>query len=395
MRKRDLLMPAHEGQYARLAHADLPIGSYEREIGRDGFFGSATHMYHRNAPTAFKSITGSIRPRAFNPTVSDVRVPCPWMALEMFRSAHMRVRFWRSKDSMQHLVRNADGDDLIFVHDGSGDFFCDYGHLRFETGDYLMVPRGTIWRVELDTDADFLLIESTGAGYSFPDAGNVGRHAPVDLGALDRPRLDSAFRERQGPGDWEVRVKRSGEIGNICYSYNPLDAVGWKGDLYPIRLNIRDIRPLMSHRVHLPPSAHTTFVGNGFVVCTFVPRPFESDPGAMKIPFFHSNDDYDEILFSHRGMVGSRGKILGNGGFTFHPMGFTHGPHPEVLPLMFEPAGKTIESFIVMIDCKEPVTVPSLPAEVEIQAYDKSWEASVRFAPDAVEFPGDAVKETP
>jgi homogentisate 1,2-dioxygenase len=380
---RVIALPASEGQFARQAHTDIPDGSYEREIGREGFFGSATHVYHRNNPMAFDAVSGGIRPRAFDPTRVNARVDSPWQALDMFHSASLRVRFWRSTGQMDHLVRNADGDDLIFVHNGTGDFFCDYGHLRFEVGDYILVPRGTMWRVAPDGDADFLLIQSTGVAYEMPDWGAIGRHAPLDFGALERPVLDEAFKAQQGPGHWDVRIKRGEEIGQITYPFNPLDAMGWKGDLYPIKLNMRDVRPLMSHRVHLPPSAHTTFLGNRFVVCTFVPRPFESDAGAMKLPFFHNNDDYDEVLFAHRGEIGSRGKLFGPGGMTFHPMGFTHGPHPEVMPFMFDMPGKEMGSYGLMIDAKDPLTVGALPPACELEGYAESWAASREYAPDA------------
>ena len=123
-------------------------------------------------------------------------------------------------------------------------------------------------------------------------------------------------------------VKRVGKLSTIRYPFNPLDAVGWHGDLCVVRINVRDIRPLMSHRYHLPPSAHTTFVGRNFIVCTFVPRPIESDPGALKVPFYHNNDDYDEVIFYHRGEFFSRDNIK-PGMVTFHPCGFTHGPHPK------------------------------------------------------------------
>src|SRR3546814_13289338 len=100
---------------------------------------------------------------------------------------------------------------------------------------------------------------------------------------LDYPRLDDAFRAQAlRPGAWRVQIKRRQQISTVTYPFNPLDAVGWHGSLMPVRINVKDIRPLMSHRYHLPPSAHTTFVAQRFVICTFVPRPFETDPGAIK-----------------------------------------------------------------------------------------------------------------
>ena len=123
-------------------------------------------------------------------------------------------------------------------------------------------------------------------------------------------------------------MKRRNQLSTVTFPFNPLDAVGWHGDSRVVRINWRDLRPLMSHRAHLPPSAHTTFVAGRFVVCTFVPRPLESDPEALRLPFFHNNDDFDEIIFYHKGSFFSRDNIH-PGMMTVHPSGFTHGPHPK------------------------------------------------------------------
>jgi enoyl-CoA hydratase/carnithine racemase len=165
-----------------------------------------------------------------------------------------------------------------------------------------------------------------------PEKGIVGPHAIFDPGMLDVPLMDAQFRAQQTDDPWRVVVKRVGALSTIEYPFNPLDAVGWHGDLCVVRINVRDIRPLMSHRFHLPPSAHTTFVGRNFIVCTFVPRPIESDPGALKVPFYHNNDDYDEVIFYHRGEFFSRDNIK-PGMVTFHPCGFTHGPHPKAFQI--------------------------------------------------------------
>jgi len=171
--------------------------------------------------------------------------------------------------------------------------------------------------------------------------------------------------------NWTVPVMAAGLAANL--SFNPLDAVGWHGDLCPVRLNVRDIRPLMSHRFHLPPSAHTTFVGRNFVVCTFVPRPIESDPGALKVPFYHNNDDYDEVIFYHRGDFFSRDNIK-PGMVTFHPCGFTHGPHPKAFQAGAAHARKETDEYAVMIDARYPLTVAPLPEGVENRDYVYSWK---------------------
>jgi homogentisate 1,2-dioxygenase len=302
MSKKWITVSRVEGKASRQAHCDLPPGTYEREMGKEGFFGPACHMYHPNPPTAWTSFEGPLRPRAFDSTKFPGHGHTPWRAHELFHNAHTRIRSWRCEHSMDHLVRNADGDEMLFVHNGAGHLYCDYGHLAIEAGDYVMLPRSTSWRLEVTSPLDLLLIEATNSSYMLPDKGLVGPHAIFDPAMLDAPAIDELFK-RQEAGEWRVVVKRRNQLTTITFPFNPLDAVGWHGDLFPVRINVKDIRPLMSHRYHLPPSAHTTFVANRFVICTFVPRPFETDPGAIKVPFFHNNDDYDEVIFYHRGRL--------------------------------------------------------------------------------------------
>lgn len=365
-------LPRIEGKASRQAHADLPEGTFERELGKEGFFGPATHMYHAHPPTGWSAWDGPLRPRAFDLTRIEGAQASPWGATEVLHNSHVRMRFWRAPRSMDHLARNADGDELMFVHQGEGDLFCDYGHLRFRAGDYIVLPRSTMWRVECSTPVTALLIEATGSSYQLPDKGLVGPHAIFDPAMLDVPQIDDAFRDQQGDTEWRVQIKRRQALSTVTYPFNPLDAVGWHGDLAPVRINVADIRPLMSHRYHLPPSAHTTFVANRFVVCTFVPRPFETDPGALKVPFFHNNDDYDEVLFYHAGDFFSRDNIH-PGMMTVHPCGFTHGPHPKALGGMLTPKKPATDEYAVMLDARDALEAGDLPAGVEFEGYVDSW----------------------
>jgi homogentisate 1,2-dioxygenase len=372
-------LPRVEGRASRQAHADLPEGTYEREMGKEGFFGPATHMYHAHPPTGWVDWDGPLKPRAFDLTKLNREEPSPWDATTVLENAHVKFRFWRAPKAMDHLARNADGDELVFVHEGAGELHCDYGHLSFVAGDYIMLPRSTMWRIECTEPVTALLIEATNSSYQLPVKGVVGPHAIFDPAVLDVPAIDDAFRAQQGEVETRVRIKRRGEISTVTYPFNPLDAVGWKGDLVPVRLNVKDVRPLMSHRYHLPPSAHTTFVADRFVVCTFAPRPFESDPGALKVPFFHNNDDYDEVLFYHAGDFFSRDNIDA-GMVTFHPCGFTHGPHPKALNAMFEPKKSATDEYAVMLDTRDALEVGDLPQGVENPDYVKSWQGPGRHA---------------
>ncbi len=373
--KQLISLPQSEGLASRQAHCDLPPGTYERELGKEGFFGPATHMYHQNPPTGWVAWDGPLKPRAFDLTrlvpVSD----SPWDAAEILTNAQMRMRFWTCTAPMDHLVRNGDGDDLLFIHAGAGHLFCDYGHLELREGDYVVLPRGTLWRLEPTTPVQALLIEATNDSYRLPDKGILGPHAIFDPAVLDMPRIDDAFRAQQGPHTWRVVIKRRNALSTVTYPFNPLDAVGWHGTLMPVRLNWRDIRPVMSHRYHLPPSVHSTFVASRFVVCTFVPRPFETDPGALKVPFFHNNDDFDEIIFYHRGKFFSRDNIH-PGMVTLHPCGFPHGPHPKALQNAFSPKSGETDEVAVMIDTRDAVDIAPAADGVEWTGYVDSWRGA-------------------
>ncbi|MGI9347511.1 MAG: homogentisate 1,2-dioxygenase [Gammaproteobacteria bacterium] len=361
------------GQSSRQAHVDLPQDTYEREIGKDGFFGPATHMYHRHPPTGWSDWQGNLRPRLFDLAGKLPAAASPWHVPDILFNRHCRLRYWKLEKSMPRLARNGDGDDLMFVHRGSGSFLCDYGRLTLSAGDYVIIPRSTTWRLETESPMEMLMIEASGGSYYLPDRGLLGKHAFFDPAMLDAPAIDEAFiAQQKTAGDWQIELRARGSINVITYPFNPLDAVGWHGDLSVARINVRDFRPLNSHRYHLPPSAHTTFVAERFVICTFVPRPFETDPEAIKIPFFHNNDDYDEVLFYHDGDFFSRDNIEA-GMLTLHPCGFTHGPHPKALKKLFHQEKKMSDEYAVMVDARDPMTVADLPTGVENLDYVHSW----------------------
>ncbi len=367
--------PRVEGEASRQAHADLPAGTYEREIGRDGFFGPATHIYHKHPPTGWSAFEGPLRSHARS---------MPWRALDRrenrtSRAAGGQRRVQESTSGRCPGVNagaiwrcNADGDVLFFIHAGEGDLFCDFGHMTYREGDYILLPRGTMWRLETKQPTTVLRIEATNGSYKLPERGILGPHSQFDPAALDTPHLDEAFKS-QRDGEWTVSVKRRGQLSTITYPFNPLDAVGWKGNLVPVKLNWRDIRPVISHRYHIPPSVHSTFVADRFVVCTFVPRPIESDPGALKVPFYHSNDDFDEVIFYHAGEFFSRDNIK-SGMVTWHPNGFTHGPHPKAFAAGAKAAKTMTDEVAVMIDTRDPLDMSRAAEGTEVVTYAQSWQ---------------------
>lgn len=362
-----------EGIHSRQAHCDLPEGTFEREMGRDGFFGPASHIHHRHPPTAWTNWDGPLRPYAFDLNKLDAVSESPFAQPAFLANCDVALKFWRLNASMRHLVRNSDGDELIFVHAGSGALFCDYGHLPFRDGDYIVIPRGTAWRIETQAPIECLLIENTDDAFALPDKGMLGPNAIFDAAVMDHPRIDDAFLAQQTEDEWQVHIKRHNVASVVTFPFNPLDAIGWHGTNTVLKLNWRDIRPVMSHRYHLPPSAHTTFVGGGFVVCTFCPRPIESDPGALKVPFYHNNDDYDEVLFYHRGNFFSRDNIDA-GMVTFHPCGFAHGPHPKALAKSQEAPAQVTDEVAVMIDTRRALSIQEAAMHVENPAYVDSWK---------------------
>jgi len=370
--KSGIPLPRTEGISSRQAHCDLPEGTSEREMGREGFFGPSTQLYHRHPPTGWSDWEGPLRPRAFDLGRITERAACPWDAALVLHNDHLRYRFWRTAGAMETLVRNGDGDELIFVHEGAGELFCDFGHLTIAEGDYVILPRGTMWRTEFQGKAACLLIEATNGAYRLPEKGLLGPQAIFDPAALDTPRIDEAFKAQQTEEPWKLRIKRRNVLSTVTYPFNPLDAIGWHGELAPVRLNVSDIRPVMSHRYHLPPSVHTTFLADRFVVCTFCPRPLESDPGTLKVPFFHNNDDYDEAIFYHKGDFFSRDNI-GPAMVTFHPCGFTHGPHPKALQGAFKPKRTATDEYAVMVDARDALDIGPLAEGVENVDYVNSW----------------------
>ena len=222
------------------------------------------------------------------------------------------------------------------------------------------------YALEPSAPSTFLVIESTDE-VKIPERGLLGQHALFDLDVLDVP----SPAEARPDGTYRVVVQRAGRLSTITYPFDPLNVVGWKGDLYPYRLNVRDIRPVLSERYHLPPSAHATFVTPNVVICTFLPRGLATgDEGALRVPFYHSNIDYDEVLFYHDGDFFSRAGVS-PGMVTFHPQGIHHGPQPGAVSAA---KGKTrTNEQAVMIDTRRPLAVTAAAETASIPDYHQSW----------------------
>lgn len=360
-----------QGRFSPQPHVDVPEGLYEEEHGRQGFFGRVSHLYHRHPPTGWLRIEGDLRPRAYQVTkLEGAEHGQPRNFLE---NDDCVLGIAKLRGAMSVFARNADGDEVRFIHEGGGTLQTDYGDIEYGKGDYLVIPRGTTYRF-LAKDADVHLVIESMSEIQLPDRGMLGRHAQFDPMVMRTPALAEGERRdgANAQGEFELRIKREGSWTRVFYPWSPVNAAGWKGDLSPWALNVDDIRPVVSPRYHLPPSVHTTFLARNFVICSFLPRPLESEPGAMKVPFYHRNIDFDEVLFYHAGNFFSREGIAA-GAVTFHPQGIHHGPHPNAAK---NAEDKTeTQEIAVMVDTYRPLR-PTRDAEsVEFKEYAMSWRA--------------------
>jgi len=360
------MFPLIKGTVTRQAHVALPEGTHEEEHARQGFAGRASHLFHLNPPTAWTRVEGPLRPRLFRAQDVAANVSDESGATAvLLRNSTVALGVMRLTRAPHALVRNGDGDEVHFVHAGRGTCETDYGPLRYEPGDYVWLPRGTTYHVQPD-EPTFLLVLESRAELGWPDRGPLGQHAFIDLAAVETPE-PKPHAER---GAFEVRVKRHDQWTSFLYDFHPLDVVGWKGDLTPLRFNVRDLRCVVSMRAQLPPTVHTTFTGRGVGVFTFVPRPFPSEPDVLRVPYYHRNIDNDEVIFYHSGEFMSR-RGVGAGSITLHPQGIDHGPNPKAA----EAARTRAESneVAILIETEESLEPTEAAASFEDPEYVRSW----------------------
>lgn len=361
-----------QGQHTTQGHKGIPDGCFEEEQGRKGFFGQVSHLIKPEPSTRWKAIEGNLRPHLYDAVKLEKNFG-HWDRM-FFNSDVSVYNFWDKPNSgtEKHAFRNADGDTLYFCHIGSGTVLTEYGALPFRRGHYINMPKCVHHTFLFDGETQMLVIESKSSSYKEPDRGMVGRNAFYDPAAFGKPSLDllNEMKAKKGVDVREIWIKRADEMTKFIYEADVYDTLGWKGDHFPVTLHVDDLMPMLSARVHLPPSAHTTFVAHGFVVCTFCPRPFETDKDALKVPFYHQNIDYDEVLFYHDGNFFSRDNLHA-GMISLHPAGFPHGPHPKAFQNV--EAKTHTDEYAVMIDTWKPLHADNHMKNVEVQEYWKSW----------------------
>jgi homogentisate 1,2-dioxygenase len=309
------------GRHVRQAR--MGLGELREEhISRQGFFGPVAMVYRTDGPNEILRVEGTLHPRRL---VDTARVEPPDQndprgGPEMLlANADVSIAISRRAEAMPFAYRNTDGDLLYFVHEGSGAFATEFGRLAYEPGDYVLIPKGVTFALKPTSAACRHLVIESRAPLTLTEHVQVGRHMPLDPTVLTLPELcDDGFAPRN---EWELRVKHGGAHSSIFYRNNPLQTVGWKGDLFPYKLNIRDIIPISSDRIHLAPSSWATFEATGFMVVTFVPQTAVTDLNAEELPSYHRNVDYDESVFVHDDASGARRL----GMLSHTPQGILHG----------------------------------------------------------------------
>ena len=363
-----------------------PDGSlyYEQLFGTIGFDGMYSNLYHEHRPTQVKEIKGSysVKPKiasennikSYSFRGFDVKPQPEFLESRKVNLTNidLDIKLGISQHSTQdYFYKNADSDELLFIHKGSGKLRTHLGNLNFKYGDYLLIPRGTIYKMDFD-DADnrLFIVESRKPIYT-PKRyrnyfGQLLEHSPFCERDLRRPYELETNDEK---GDFLIKIKKKGEIFDMIYATHPFDVVGYDGYNYPYAFSIHDFEPITG-RIHQPPPVHQTFESDAFVVCSFCPRKYDYHPQSIPAPYNHSNIDSDEVLYYVAGDFMSRNDV-GQGQISLHPAGIPHGPHPGAAERSI---GKTeTEELAVMVDTFKPLMLTEEAMKIADESYYKSW----------------------
>ena len=360
-------------------------GIYAEELmGHEGFSGTSSLLYHIYPPTTVKSVRRlsevayepdcdrALRHRHFKTAQAKTGGSPTLDRLPLLFNADIAMLYVEPDRDDPHFYRNAQGDELIYVAKGQGVLESVYGDLPFHEGDYLIIHRGILHRYKLDPrePLKFLVFESRGhvrwpARYR-NEFGQLKEGAPYSERDIRRPVELKTHDER---GEFPLVVKQYNGLTELVLDHHPFDVVGWDGYFYPWAFNIHDFEPIVG-RVHQPPPVHQTFEGDGFVVCSFCPRPYDFDPNAVPAPYNHSNVDSDEVLYYASSEFMSR-KGIEFGSITLHPDGIPHGPHPGRAEASI--GAKATDELAVMMDSFRPLHVATAALAIEDPAYHKSW----------------------
>lgn len=357
---------------------------YEQLFGTVGFDGMSSLLYHHQRPTQVKEIKGSydVSPKIAvddnlqayrldgfktKPVADYLKSRTPILV----NSDVSLILSAPQKSTKDYFYKNSDCDELIFVHKGTGKLRSQFGNLDFKYGDYLVVPRGTIYKLDFDDeDNRFFIVESHHPIYTPKryrnNFGQLLESSPFCERDMRQPYELETNDEK---GDFLMKVKKGGRIFDIVYAYHPFDVVGYDGYNYPYAFSIHDFEPITG-RIHQPPPVHQTFEADAFVVCSFCPRLFDYHPESIPAPYSHSNIDSDEVLYYVDGEFMSRPEVeIGN--LTLHPAGVPHGPQPGAAEGSIGKKGT--EELAVMVDTFKPLKVTEAGLKLTDGKYFKSW----------------------
>lgn len=356
----------------------------EQLFSTEGFSNDYSLLYHVHPPT---TIIGTDEPIDVMPRIAEDRM-LKHRSLEGFKvkpeadylqsrkpvlvNNDCHIVLAAPQQSMQHyFFKNADADEMIFVHEGSGTLKTMYGDLTFSYGDYLVIPRGTIYQIDFATADNRLFIVESFSPIRYPKryvskSGQLLEHSPYCERDIRPPQNLVTMDEA---GDFVIKTKKKGKLYSIHYGFHPFDVIGWDGCCYPYAFSIHDFEPITG-RVHQPPPVHQTFDAHNFVVCSFVPRLYDYHPDAIPAPYNHSNIDSDEVLYYVDGDFMSR-KNVTRGMITLHPAGIPHGPHPGAVEKSI--GAKETKELAVMVDTFHPLQLTVDALEIENEGYVMSW----------------------
>jgi homogentisate 1,2-dioxygenase len=357
---------------------------HEQLFSTEGFANDYSLLYHCNPPTAIRQADEpySVIPKIVHTKQLnhrslrgfDIAPAADYLQSRqpVLVNSDCHIILAAPQESMSdYFYKNADADEMLFIHEGTGTLKTMYGNIEFEYGDYLVIPRGTIYKLQFNSPQNRLFIVESYSPLVYPkrylsDYGQLMEHSPFCERDIKQPQNLEVYDQK---GDYRVLIKKEGLIYPFHYAYHPFDVVGWDGCCYPYGFSIHNFEPITG-RVHQPPPVHQTFHSRGFVVCSFVPRLYDYHPLAIPAPYNHSNIDSDEVLYYVDGDFMSR-KSVEKGQITLHPGGIPHGPHPGTVERSI---GKLeTRELAVMVDTFRPLQLTEQAMAIEDPTYHLSW----------------------
>ncbi len=368
---------------------------YSEEVfGTEGFVGPTSTLYHIHPPTqvsGWETLYSTatefietdvmrmrhIRSQEMDPTGDPIMG-----RVVLLGNADVEMSICLPADPMDYHYKNGSGDELLFIHYGSGTLYTSMGTLSFGPKDYVVIPKGVIYRMEFDKkqspddpDPRFLCFETMNTSHILPPQRYISKktsqfleHAPYCERDLRLPTFPLSYDQQ---GEFDVRIKARNRVHRYIYDYHPLDVVGWDGCYYPYCFNIDDFSPILAKH-HMPPPTHQTFEGHNFVICSFCPRVLDFHPLAIPVPYHHSNLDSDEVLYYVEGNYKAR-RGISSGSFSLHPQGIPHGPHPGTIEKSL--GAKWTDELAVMCDTFRPLFPTKAALGLDDPDYPASWAA--------------------